>query len=66
MCIREIPSRRIDCFFFREGLRQSGADRQGVVPTPLHCTGEGCKNTDHGRGLSLYIVVGTASTLLFQ
>ena len=36
MCIREIPSRRIDCFF-REGLRQSGADRQGgrTNPPPL-------------------------------
>ena len=33
MCIREIPSRRID-YFFREGLRQSGADRQGGRTNP--------------------------------
>ena len=34
MCNREISSRRFDCFFFREALRPSGADRLGVVPPP--------------------------------
>ena len=34
MCNPEISSRRIDCFF-REALRQSGADRQGGrTPSP--------------------------------
>ena len=42
MCNREIWSRRIDCFFFREALRPSGADRQGVVPTPLTVRVEKC------------------------
>ena len=49
MCIREIPSRRIDCFF-REGLRKSGADRQGRRTNPLHW--RRWQNTEHGRGLS--------------
>ena len=49
MCIREIPSRRMDCFF-REGLRKSGADRQGRRTNPLHW--RRWQNTEHGRVLS--------------
>ena len=50
MCNREISSRRIDRFF-RETLRQSGADRQRRCrANPLHW--RRWQNTEHGRGLT--------------